>query len=643
MIHDVSPLFSSLADVTRHEQQYPLDRLDLPASTLELLQRSAARFGDRPALTFIPEGTADQQGITYSYKDLLANIIKTANGFSALGLKGDEVVSMLLPNLPQNHFTLWGGEAAGIVNPINPMLEPDHIAGILNAANTKLLVALAPFPGTDIWDKVEQIKPLVPSLEKVLYVDMCQFLLPEHAATIRSRLPVPSYDWAINFDRWIESQPDDQLTSKRNIAPESIASLFHTGGTTGVPKLAPHSHYNEVVNSLMIKLHLGFSETDTLLCGLPTFHVNGAMVTGLVAFLSGSHIVLASAQGYRNPDVLANFWKLVEAHRVTFFSGVPAIYAGLLQVPVGDADISSIKAALSGGAALPTDVHRKFEALTNCVLIEGYGLTESTAASMANPPAGERRTGSIGIRMPYTEGKIVLLDEQGRYVRDCATNEPGTLALRGPNIFSGYTDAAKNNDIWVDGDWFNTGDLARQDEDGYFWITGRSKDVIIRGGHNIDPGIIEEALNHHPEVVIAAAVGKPCPRVGELPVAYVTLVAGSELTETELLAFCQQEISERAAIPKEIHIVEEIPLTAVGKIFKPSLRLLSIRYVLEQELEELLGHTSFEVEVEGCSKHGQRARIHLDADAIAMKSAIKEQLGNYAIHYEIIERTPALA
>ncbi len=633
-----SPLFSSCADVHQYEQQHPLDSLNLPSSTFELLQRSAAQFGDRPALTFLLEGTATEQSSTYNYRDFLARITQTANGFSALGLKGDEVVSMLLPNLPQNHFTLWGGEAAGIINPINPMLEPDHIAGILNAANTKLLVALAPFPGTDTWDKVEQIKPLVPSLEKVLYVDMCQFLPSDQVSAIRSERPLPTQDWAINFDRWIATQPDNQLTAKRTIAPQDVASLFHTGGTTGVPKLAPHSHYNEVINSLMIQVHLGFTETDNLLCGLPTFHVNGAVLTGLSPFLSGAHVVLASAQGFRNPDIIANFWNLVEQHRITFFSGVPAIFANLLQVPVGGANISSIKAALSGGAPLPEGVHRKFEALTGCALIEGYGLTESTAGNMANPPAGERRTGSIGICMPYTEGKVVLLDEQGQYLRDCLTNEPGTLVLRGPNIFKGYTDPAKNNDIWVNGDWFNTGDLARQDEDGYFWITGRSKDLIIRGGHNIDPGMIEEALNLHPEVVMAAAVGKPCPRVGELPVAYVTLTAGSEMTETELLAFCQQEISERAAVPKEIRIVEEIPLTAVGKIFKPSLRLMSMRYVLEQELEELLGQTGFEVEVEACSKHGQKATIHLGPDAMTERSAIQKCLGSYAIHYEIIER-----
>ncbi|GAA0684443.1 acyl-CoA synthetase [Marinobacterium maritimum] len=544
---------------------------------------------------------------------------------------------MLLPNLPQNHFTLWGGEAAGIINPINPMLEPDHIAGILNAANTKLLVALAPFPGTDTWDKVEQIKPLVPSLEKVLYVDMCQFLPSEQVTAIRTELPLPTEDWAINFDRWIATQPDGQLTTKRTISPQDVASLFHTGGTTGVPKLAPHSHYNEVIDSLMVKVHLGFRDTDTLLTGLPTFHVNGALVTGLASFLSGAHVVLASAQGFRSPDIITNFWKLVEKHKITFFSGVPAIFAGLLQVPVGDADISSIKAALSGGAALPREVHRQFEALTGCALIEGYGLTESTAASIANPPAGERRTGSIGICMPYTEGKVVLLDEQGQYLRDCLTNESGSLVLRGPNIFKGYTDPTKNTDIWVDGDWFNTGDLARQDEDGYFWITGRSKDLIIRGGHNIDPGMIEEALNLHPEVVMAAAVGKPCPRVGELPVAYVTLTAGSEVSEDELLAFCQQEISERAAIPKEICIVEEIPLTAVGKVFKPSLRLMSMRYVLQQELEELLGQTGFEVEVEACSKHGQKATIQLlDEGAVAKRAQLEDKLGNYAIHYEFI-------
>lgn len=633
-----TPSFATSADVRQYEQEHPLESQDLPASTLELFQRSAERFGDRPALTFLMQGTAEEPGLTYSYRELLAGVIQTANGFGALGVGREDVVSMLLPNVPQNQLTLWGGEAAGIVNPINPMLEPDHIAGILHAANTRVLVALAPFPDTDIWDKVVQIKQQVPSLETVLYVDLCQYLPSEQAEAIRQKVPLPDEDWAVDFDQWMAGQPADELTSGRVIDSQDVASLFHTGGTTGVPKLAPHTHYNEVVNSRMLQLHLNFGVEDSLLCGLPTFHVNGAIVTGVAAYLSGAHVLITSPQGFRNTEVLANFWKLVEKHRVTFFSGVPAIYAGLLQVPVGDADISSIKAALSGGAALPVEVHRKFEALTGCALIEGYGLTEGTAFSTANPLNGERRNGSIGIAAPFTQAKIVVLDAQGEYVRDAGAGESGTLVLRGPNMFSGYTDPSKNTDIWVDGDWFVTGDLARQDEDGYFWIIGRSKDLIIRGGHNIDPGVIEETLNRHPDVVMAAAVGKPCPRVGELPIAYVTLKSDSVVTEQELKTFCEQQISERAAVPKDILIVDEIPLTAVGKIYKPTLRLQATRYVLEHELLELLEPGQFYLDVDVSSKHGQKALIRLlDEAADAKRSEIEIRLGNYAIRCEFID------
>ncbi len=633
-----APRFSSPADVRRFEQEHPIESLDLPNSTFELLQRSAQQFNSRPALSFLLTGKPDEAAVTFSYSELLAKVIQTANGFEALGLGSDDVVSMLLPNLPQNQFTLWGGEAAGIVNPINPMLEPDHIAAILQAANSKLLVALAPFPGTDIWHKVEQVRQLVPSLEKVFYVDLCQYLPAAQAEAIRHELPLPSDDWTLDFDQWISQQPGDALTSGRVIAADETAALFHTGGTTGVPKLAPHTHRNEVIDSRMLQLHVGLNEQDCLLCGLPTFHVNGFIVTGTTAYLSGAHVVLATPQGFRNPELLPNFWRLVEKYRITFCSAVPAVYAGLLQVPVGDADISSIKAAFSGGAPLPLEVHKRFEALTGCALIEGYGLTESTCFATANPVLGERRTGSIGFSPPYFKAKVAILDEQGRHIRDADTNEPGTLIIRGPHVFKGYTDPSKNEDIWVQGDWFNTGDLAREDEEGYFWLTGRSKDLIIRGGHNIDPGLIEEALNQHPDVVMAAAVGKPCPRVGELPIAYVTLKPGSDTTEEELLSVCQRAISERAAVPKEIHIVDEIPLTAVGKIFKPSLRLLSTRFVLEHELMELLQPEQFKVAVEASSHHGQAATVFLlDREAVSLRAQVEQRLGCYSVHCEYVE------
>ena len=227
---------------------------------------------------------------------------------------------------------------------------------------------------------------------------------------------------------------------------------------------------------------------------------------------------------FRSEGVVANFWKIVEHWRINFFSGVPTLYTGLLQVPVGSADVSSLRYGLCGAAPLPVEVFRAFEAATGIRLLEGYGLTEGACVSSVNPPAGERRVGSIGIRLPHQEMKTVRLDAAGRHLGDCAAGEVGVIAISGPNVFEGYLAAEQNAGLWIDcGDgrrWLNTGDLGRFDEDGYFWLTGRQKELIIRGGHNIDPAAIEDPLHAHPDVMLVAALGRPDVYAGELPVAY---------------------------------------------------------------------------------------------------------------------------
>ena len=502
-----APLIRTLQDIEQIEST-PLAARELPPSTYELIRRSAAAQPDAPALSFILQGDGEEQPLRLSYAELLGRITQTANAFHRLGLRPGKAVSFLLPNLPQTHFTIWGGEAAGIVNAINPLLEPEHIAELIHASNSELLVTLAPFPGTDLWAKVEALRGRLPALKAVLCVDLANLLPePQRSALKAQRGPLP--DGVLDFDETIAACPSEHLESGRLIQPTDIASYFHTGGTTGTPKLAPHSHGNEVAMAYSMNLVTRFGPGDVTLCGLPLFHVNGVIVTGLTAFIGGAEVLLATPQGYRNSSLIGNFWKIIERHRVSFFSGVPTIYAGLLQIPSEGYDLSSLKYALCGAAPMPVELIRQFEAKTGLCLIEGYGLTEGTCGSCANPPAGERRPGSIGLRMPYCEVSIKLLDEQGQYLRDAAVNEIGNLCIRGATVFAGYLQASKNAGIWVDGDWFNTGDLGRMDADGYIWLTGRSKDLIIRGGHNIDPQMIEEALHKHPAVALAAAVGKP--------------------------------------------------------------------------------------------------------------------------------------
>ena len=625
------PAIESLRDIEQIEQT-PLAARDLPASTFELIRRSAARHGDAPALSFILQGNADEAAYRLSYNELLGKITQTANAFHRLGLRPGKAVSFLLPNLPQTHFTIWGGEAAGIVNAINPLLDPEHIAELIQASDSELLVTLAPFPGTDLWAKVEGLREQLPTLKAIICVDMAN-LLPEPQSTAIKAQRGPLPDGVLDFDELIASCPDDHLESGRVIAPDDIASYFHTGGTTGTPKLAPHSHGNEVAMAFSMNLVTRFEPGDVTLCGLPLFHVNGVIVTGLTAFIGGAEVLLATPQGYRNANLISNFWTIIERHKVSFFSGVPTIYAGLLQVPSEGHDLSSLKYALCGAAPMPVELIRQFESKIGLTLIEGYGLTEGTCGSCANPPAGERRPGSIGLPMPYCEVAIKILDEQGNYLREANRNEIGNLCIRGATVFKGYLQSSKNAGIWVDGDWFNTGDLGRVDADGYIWLTGRSKDLIIRGGHNIDPQMIEEALHKHPAVAMAAAVGKPDEKAGELPVVYVQLKPGAKVSEAELLAHAAEHIPERAAIPKDAWIIDAIPLTAVGKTFKPALRFDAITRVYQAALAEL--DSRLRVEVLSDDKRGQVAHIYLPAAQAALADAVSKRLAGFAVAIEL--------
>ena len=625
------PAIKTLRDIQLIEQT-PLAERDLPASTYELIRHSAARQADAPALSFILQGTADEAAYRLSYGQLLGKITQTANAFHRLGLRPGKAVSFLLPNLPHTHFAIWGGEAAGIVNAINPLLDPEHIAELIQASDSELLVTLAPFPGTDLWAKVEGLREQLPTLKAIICVDMAN-LLPEPQSTAIKAQRGPLPDGVLDFDELIASCPDDHLESGRVIAPDDIASYFHTGGTTGTPKLAPHSHGNEVAMAFSMNLVTRFEPGDVTLCGLPLFHVNGVIVTGLTAFIGGAEVLLATPQGYRNANLISNFWTIIERHKVSFFSGVPTIYAGLLQVPSEGHDLSSLKYALCGAAPMPVELIRQFESKIGLTLIEGYGLTEGTCGSCANPPAGERRPGSIGLPMPYCEVAIKILDEQGNYLREANRNEIGNLCIRGATVFKGYLQSSKNAGIWVDGDWFNTGDLGRVDADGYIWLTGRSKDLIIRGGHNIDPQMIEEALHKHPAVAMAAAVGKPDEKAGELPVVYVQLKPGAKVSEAELLAHAAEHIPERAAIPKDAWIIDAIPLTAVGKTFKPALRFDAITRVYQAALAEL--DSRLRVEVLSDDKRGQVAHIYLPAAQAALADAVSKRLAGFAVAIEL--------
>ena len=599
---------------------------DAPPSTYALLQRAADLHGDAPALTVIRDAANFRDGKTWSFRDLLQKVTQAANLFHAVGVRATDVVAYALPNLPRTHFALWGAEAAGIALAINPAQGGEQIADLLRAANARVLVTTTPTTPTDV------LTVLAPHL------DQCPSLT--HVFVVGSGLvPVLPGLSVMKFGRAMDLQRRDALVSGRSIAAGEESSWFCTGGTTGAPKIARRTHGNEVSDAVMTCVTLGdhAGPGRNFFCGLPLFHVNAAMVTGLVPWLAGSHVVLGPATGYRDKDLIVNFWRIVEAHRINVFSGVPTIFGTLLQTSAEGHDLHSLDFAVCGAAPMPVELFKRFERETGIRILEAYGLTESACIASLNPIDGERRVGSIGRALPGQDMKAVILDEStGRYLRDAAVDEAGVVLLCGPNIFEGYTNDVHNAGIWVDcGDgrrWFNTGDLGRQDADDYFWLVGRKKQLIIRGGHNIDPATIEEPLHRHPAVALAAAIGRPDPHAGEVPVAYVQLRPGATVDEAELLAFAAASIGERAAVPKAVRIVPQIPVTAVGKIFKPALVLREVEDVVREEAVAA-GVAVDAIDVRADATRGLVARVRTRG----MTEPLQLALGRYVFATDISE------
>jgi len=595
-------------------------------NTYDVIRKSAEKSPHSIAIKYMAQADLCEEPETISYGRFFEHINQTANLFHHLGLKSDEVVSFLLPNVPQTHYVLWGGEAAGIVNPVNYMLDVDHIIGILKAAGTKILVSYGPAAGIDIWEKTLQIMDQVPSLEHILQVKSGSEAVKTQIVKAKANIQ--------DFDQAIQEQNGAGLDSGRNIKGDDICSLFHTGGTTGTPKLAQHSHLNEVSNAIMVNLVSDRREDDVSFCGLPLFHVNGALITGISCFIKGSTVLLATPFGFRTPGLLNNFWKLVEREKITFISVVPTIITALLEVPLQGEDIRSLSTAICGAAPLPVEIIRRFEEKSGMKLSEGYGLTEGSFASSSNPKYGERRAGSIGFRLPYQDMKCMIVDTEGNYSRDCAVGEIGSVAIKGPNVFQGYLQPEANKGVWPGDGWFNTGDMGRMDAENYFWLTGRSKELIIRGGHNIDPAVIENALIKHAAVAAVAAVGKPDAYAGELPVAYVVLRPGETMDEKSLIDFARSNISERAAVPKNIYILDHLPLTAVGKVFKPELKRDAMRREILRATENIKDIVA--VRVENHATHGTLATVEVASHlSDAIKGDIRDILGQYAFQFEL--------
>ena len=582
---------ATLEDI-RAIEQTPLDDRITETSTYELVTKATARDPNGIAVSFQLKGDPKSKTYDWSFKRFEEEVTRAANLFHSLGVKDTASVALLLPNLPETLAALFAGQTASIVNPINPLLEPEKIAAIMRDSDAKVLVTLKPFPKTDIAERAAEALALAPGVETVIEVDMLNYITPPLSwiiPLIRPKVKAEHNAKKLDWAKAMAGQPGDRLTfDQPEGGKDRVCAYFHTGGTTGDPKLAQHT-----VGGILYQSHAVndgvFGEKDTILCALPLFHCFGAYVMGTAAALNGGRLVLMTPAGFRGEGVIDNFWKLVEKYKVNFFMAVPTALAALNQREI-DGDVSTLNFCVCGSAPLPVELFKQFESKTGIRILEGFGQTEATVVCSVNPPDGERKIGSVGYPLPYTQMEAMIVDGDGKFVRLCEADEIGELCIAGPHVFPGYKEADKNDGVFLTDEagkqWLRSGDLGRRDGDDYFWITGRAKDLIIRGGHNIDPGMIEEALFTHPSIAFAGAIGQPDAYAGEVPCAYVELNDGMTATPEELLAHAAEHVQERAAKPVYVEVMDELPKTAVGKTFKPDLRKSAIRRVLVGALSE---------------------------------------------------------
>ena len=618
------PRFATDADIRAFEQ-VPYEERIAAESTYDAIRLGASHNPDAPAIQYLPNADPAEQPIVISHRDFVARVTQAANMFHALGVDGDAVVSFLLPLLPEAFITLFGAEATGIANPVNPLLEPNQIAEILEAAHTKVLVALGPMPGTDIWQKVEQVRGRLKHLKVIIQV---------HG-------PGDPTNKIYSFTELINAQPTDRLVNRRKISGDQIAAYFHTGGTTGTPKLVRHTHANQVYQAWAVNLLLKSRPGTNLLFGMPLFHVGGSLTQALSAFSSGGCLVVLSPAGWRNPASVKNIWGLVERFKPQTLSSVPTVLAAALAVPPGNADLSSLRYAAGGGSAIPVAVGKAIQDKFGLPVLEVYGMTETSSVHTMAYPDLPIRLGSVGLPVPYARVRVVKLDDDGRLDRDCAVDEIGVVIMAGPGVFGGYLNEVHNKGAFIDGDWVNSGDLGRLDKDGFLWITGRAKDLVIRGGHNIDPAPVEDILFQHPAVGLAAVVGQPDAYAGELPIGYVQLKPGATVAAGELEAWVRERTPERAAVPVQIFTIDPMPLTGVGKVFKPQLRWDAAKRSLAKILVPLTEKgIDYRVQVGPHGSHGSMATVTIADVAECRREAIADEvrtiLAPLVLRHEIV-------
>ncbi|MDT2019547.1 AMP-binding protein [Methylocella sp. CPCC 101449] len=597
-----TPRFADASDIAAFAAT-PLEARLAGADLLAMLKAQARLDGDAPAIRYLPRGIADEEGAVFSRRQLIDGVAVLAAQLVEQGLGPADTVAVLLPNGPGTLAASLAVMAVARLAPINLFLEPGQIEKLLHECEAKAVLVPKEAP---------------PVLADVLNAVATKADGPKVIVVDTETLPAGSHD----------DPPSRDLSD--------VVALFHTGGTTGLPKFVPLTARHLAATATISRFGYGYAADDRVLCAMPMFHVGGLFACSFIPLISGSEVVVLGALGYRGKGVVDALPSTIEKLDLTVVVGPPTIMAQLAARPPDRQRARHLRLFVNGAAALPRVVGERLSSATGVRVVEPWGLTESTLAVTSGPRDGIHRQGSVGLPLPYCAVKAVRVDASGRRIGDCAIDEIGVLAIQGPMVFDGYLNRARDQQPFFDDGWLDTGDLGRVDDDGFVWVTGRAKELIKRGGHGIDPSMIEDALNAHPGVALAAAIGKPDAYAGELPMAYIQLQPGIEVTAEALLDFVRTRIPERAAIPKEIIVLEKLPVTAIGKVHKQMLKLDITQRVAQAVIAEIVAPSDARIVVQPHALHGLEVHAEVPATAVVV---VRERLSAFAFRSNVTSIT----
>jgi fatty-acyl-CoA synthase len=595
------------------------DIVDAHPRVIDLIAHGASANPQGVALAYL-RTALDENPVTIRYDALLGLLQAATAWYRGHGIGQKDAVAILAPSCPASVVAMWAATAVGAVNPLNLLFTREAIAAQLRAVGAKILLVSPPGTPGGLFEKVAGLEREIPTLQRIVVVPI---------------------DGTVAFDGEV-LQPDVKWPGAGRSAVsgevDRVAALLPTGGTTGQPKIARLTNRNMVASAVASMLASGMTRDDRVMVGLPLFHVGGAFCGCLAGLAGGASIYLPTAFGMRNPDVVTHFWRLIERHRISFGGMVPTSLGAVASVAVDGADLSSLRLVVTGASTCPPEIERRFLAAWGGDAVRQiYGMTEFAGAITQVPD--DKLPDGHAVGLPVALAEVAVLAGGGIH-RGGAT-PMGELLARGPQVFAGYVDPRQTAGAFHEG-WLRSGDLGRIEPSGQVVVTGRIKDLIIRGGHNIDPAMIEEAAMQFPGVALAAAVGRPDAYAGEVPMLFVAPQRGRRIDPAALADFMAEHVAEGAARPRIIELVDEIPLTPVGKIFKPRLREIAAEHAVRQMLSEQAGTVGIAVQAITDAERGLVVKVTTSGDA-GTHIAIRRLLEQLPLTIEITATVPPTA